>query len=313
MKAVLAFGLAAVLAGVAAADDLLDEVLRWDKPAERPKAEMRQEVPAELPTWEEPAAEPRTEAVREKTPVPAAVTGKAREEQLRRQLDDAERRAAEAEEALREAKRGEGARAVSRFEGLHGETEMGEGDSGMAGTESRVRLGARAGSGGEKAVGVFAGDLLFPLEQNNLELGIRGFLRMIPVRHDGSLDHLERPGVEVLGVWRPMRGKTLSPYAGIGGRMENAGGFAAGDEENTELSVAWRAGLALNFGCFSLAGEASGGTESTEYCAVAGFRLTEHVVLDAFASRFDFRNADDNPEGNPSNDTSMGGGLAWVF
>ena len=309
--------MAAVLAGTAAVgDDLLDEVLRWDKPAARPKAEMRQETPAELPTWEDPAAETESE--------PQGT--ESREEELRQRLEAAERRAAIAEEAL------------SRPTAIRDSDLEEEDDGSAAGMEWKTRLALRGGGGGDGAVAL-SGELSLPLGKSPFDLALRGFYTSVEYSVEKSAketyythyrvtrhrfrttttyyrsrkhtrtvyytdeESTENYGGEALVVWRPFRGKTFSPYFAVGGRFEGAE-----SEDDEGGSLGGRGGLTLNLGPCWLGVEYGGGKAGNEAVGMLGWRCSRHVALNAFVNRFEGK-----ADGEGRNGVALGGGLTLVF
>ena len=106
---------------------------------------------------------------------------------------------------------------------------------------------------------------------------------------------------EALLLWRPFRGKMVSPFVGAGGRIEKSETYQS---DETVFSVSGRAGLALNLGRFALNGEIRGGKDSFELIGSATFRWGRYLALNVLADRF---------ESHDNDKVAFGGGVTLVF
>ncbi len=292
MKTWLFFAVSVGMAWGALADDLLDEVLYWDRPPSKPRTE--QETSVEVP------AARRERGAREREE-------NRREELQRRRLEDAERRAADAEAVLASGEE----RAVPE---VAMEEEVVRDAAGM---ESRTRLSGRLGGGGSSAIAADA-ELTIPLGNSPLDLSLKCFSRTAGYTMEGSYQErhrtvycwvdgcIENTAGEAVLLWRPFRGELFSPYVGAGARYEQA------EVETSSESVAGRVGLTLNLGAFWLNGEYSGASASNEASGTLGWRCRRHFALKGFAEWFDGKGYGlDAPVRKDS--FVYGVGLMWVF
>ncbi len=123
-------------------------------------------------------------------------------------------------------------------------------------------------------------------------------------------------GGEALCLWRPFRGRTISPYIGGGLQYESSTmrnqysgeryDFVKREERNEEdvISLAGRIGLLLDLKRVFLVGEYIVGSDSSELIGDVSFYLTRRMKLHAFAEYIDL---------DLASGTAFGGGLSFDF
>lgn len=159
-------------------------------------------------------------------------------------------------------------------------------------------------------------DLIGPLGHSDFDLRVRGFFLRTQkemVRHwwdgrqwpeDVDQDNL---GGETFCIWRPLRGRTFSPFVGAGLRVESIDGTGdewAGIKDGSNASPCGCAGITVVFGRVSLLGEVIGGSDSQEVIGDLSFYITQRLRLHAFAEGIILDLADS---------TALGAGLSYDF
>lgn len=308
-KRLIAFALALV-GTVALGDELLDAVLLWDKP---------------VGGWT------KTEGTRKKsTGQPESWRRASDEEEKAWQLLNGEQQQEEEiETTLREDAEVE---ETDKPEANNDEDDSD--DRRAAGMERSSRITIIGGGGSDDALAV-SGEWTMPLGHTTFDLSLKGFYlggeykvrksyretyytythwysfwsgwHTVSHRHTrtvwySTMEDFSNYGGEALLIWRPFRGRMLSPFAGVGARIERMEQWEKDDEE--DVSVAGCAGLSLNIGRFMLNGEVRGGQSSWELMGRTALRVGRHIALNVFATHFEA----DKHEGE-----AFGGGLTWVF
>jgi hypothetical protein len=255
----------------AMADELLDEVLRWDQPAAWMKGERR--------------ATPPGVPARAK---PEVASPDSREERLIRRLEAAERRAAEAEARL-SPKGSEIAEVAEQSAAEKAE------DSHVEWMDRAVKLALRGG--GEVGALAFSGEFTIPLGKSAFDLSLRGFY----LRHDLGENRdgdsmLERnAGGDAWLIWHPIRMTGMDLFAGVGGRFERMSHSSCSMEydrsfDDQSCSPAGRVGLILRYPQWkrvSLKAEIIAGSESNELFVEGLLHLGQHLEIGPLVERFE--------------------------
>ena len=186
--------------------------------------------------------------------------------------------------------------------------------------------------GGGDAIGVSV-DWTRPLGNSPFDLNIRAFFLQVEKdyryqsyyttswyswwsgwhenRHYYWVDDTEYQadyGGEALCIWRPFRGRRLSPYAGVGLRAEKLswkyGGFESDYEDDSKASASGRFGLQLDLKRIYIVGEYIMGSESSELIGDISFYISGRCKLHAFVENVDL---------DLGSGTAFGGGLSFDF
>ncbi len=308
MNKTMVFFAAVAVAVPLLADDLLDEVLYWDKPPTKSKTEKVSEA-REVSPWEQ------DETVSEPEPGDG---------QQRWRSENAERRGATVGNALPFSS----AEYWRTGDKVQNDAREEDGMLNAAEMERNVRLMLRGGGGADAVLG--GGELMWPLWKSSFDVSIRYFnvekkyTRMrsyeetyyswsresyafpyIGHKHSRTIyytgeESLKNYGAEAQVLWRPFRGQLLSPYVGAGGNLS---------DDNGGSRLSWRLGTSLNVWRVWVNGEYTGRQSVTEFAASLGCRLGYHIALLVFYEQFRGNGSD----GERTKGKIGGGGLTWVF
>lgn len=188
---------------------------------------------------------------------------------------------------------------------------------------------------GDNEGGGYAGEFAFPVAETSFDVALRGYyLEDDPDKKIGYISSRRRSlvtadkevmGATVWGVWYPLRGALVSPYAGVGIGYEKTSGAKNCYEgqrdswyyyyyydridhkryDDSGLTLAGRAGATLTWLRLTLKGEIIITSESKTYLAEVGLRIWEHLVLNGLVERFDVDLSDSVD--------AFGGGLTFLF
>lgn len=291
------------------ADDLLDAVL-WDGPSAFPdKPAPAPEVPSApfVPSIPQPAVPPAPQTA----PAPSAsdpvpVSG---ESQIRREIQEMRARADRLEAALGP-------------DTTDSEKTVDEAAPSASDWLSRPRLSLRGGRGTRPggASDALSGELVVPIATTPFDASLRGFWLRNDYQNykDGHDDDemIQNYGLEVWGMWLPLRKTVFSPYAGAGLRHETIDGALhrvyRGHHEldknpdDDGFFIAGRVGATVTYKRLMLRGELIGASKCYELLGELAIRLTDRIVLTGFAEHFD----NDFPE---SDRLVFGGGMTILF
>lgn len=283
------------------ADDLLDEVLSWDKPVASPTPAAR--TPA-IPKWTEPSPanangwnEPSmpSEAMPSTPDMPSMPQTPSMPPLRERPAAPLGAETPYRPSAPREERTGP----------VENTPETDDGD-GLFG----VTLSARYGNNSLLSFAT-AAELMIPLGNMPVALSIRGMFLNSEIDNDKDGYDFDAWKIEGQVLWQPFRGNAFSPFAGLGLGYDYSHymSYASDDLDDrcTKDGASFRVGFDACARQMMFRGEYIASPESSELVGLAGLRLTRHLWLNGFIESVTVNNSPVHAE------TVAGGGGTIKF
>ena len=160
----------------------------------------------------------------------------------------------------------------------------------------------RGGSAPSSYSRLISAEWIQPLNDSPFEMNLRA---LILYASETDVDEAENQGVEALGMWRPWRSETVSPFVGLGLRYES---FSRQeeyeDEDDASATIVGRIGVLLKLDCLFIVGECIVGSNSCEIIGDVSFYISRRTKLHLFIDDIDLDLCDAK---------ALGLGLSWDF